>query len=108
MYNLISIYKNGRKNSIERKELETIKQGLTNCSRFNTKTYVQCIFNKKHQSAPARFRCGTVPKRLVLARYKALPVEECKCPFCMHDVANEVHVLTQYSLHNDIWNDLYD
>ena len=75
---------------------------------FDTENYVKCFFNKKYRSSLAKFRCGTAPIRLELGRYEGLPVEDRKCPFCIHDVEDEVHVLTKCSLYPDIRNELYN
>ena len=70
--------------------------------------YLKSIFNYKHRSAFAKFRCGVAPIRLETGRYEQLNVQDRICPLCNSEVESEEHVLTRCQAHTVFRNDLYN
>ena len=66
------------------------------------------IYNKKHRSAIAKFRCGVAPIRLETGRYEHLEVSERICPVCHLEVESEEHVIVRCPAYSDIRSELFN
>ena len=60
---------------------------------FEVEPYVTEVMSRGRRSALAKFRCGVAPIRLETGRYENLPVDQRLCPFCVHTVEDEFHVV---------------
>ncbi len=64
--------------------------------------YCTIILPLKHRSAFAKFRCGVAPLRLETGRYEHIAENERVCPFCIHEVEDELHALLKCREYCDI------
>ena len=71
--------------------------------------YVECVINRAHRSALAKFRCGILPLGVEMGRFNAIPLEFRLWVFCDDNVVEgKCHFLFSYNLYNDLRSSLCD
>ena len=76
---------------------------------YDTEPYVNSQFlQRPYRSALAKFRCGVAPLKIEKGRYNSLPVIERTCFHCETEVEDEIHVITRFSLYQNIRSRLYE
>ena len=78
-------------------------------NEYLTELYVECVINRGHRSALAKFRCGILPLSVETGRFNAIPLEFRLCVFCVDNVVeNEYHFFFSCNLYNDLRSLLFD
>ena len=72
--------------------------------------YVKNSLPRHLRSCIAKLRCGTLPLTVETGRYNKppIPLSQRLCPFCHHDIEDEVHFLVNCELYSDLRSILFD
>jgi hypothetical protein len=77
-------------------------------SEYTTEPYLEMNINRAHRSYLAQFRCGILPIRIEVGRFKGEDVSERICEFCdLGKIEDEYHFLIECCKYNDARDALF-
>jgi len=100
----IDVNRNNSKNSIGGNKLR-LYQNIK--ADFISEPYLDLCIGLSAKSAFAKLRCGVAPINIEIGRYQKVPIAQRLCPFCVHCIEDEIHIVTNCDLYIDLREALY-